>query len=433
MHPRIHLSFLMLLLLPVAARAAEECRPDCTHETKACVCALDGRDITFTAIGGVERRPLRLRQTLDPGDEIGSTDQNAVVALTCPKNSSVNLHGRFRTVIMPPAQGQDCALNLLSGGADVQTNSPTQVSAGTTLMGSKRTTYAMRVSSDATVACMVFEGEVQIQNLATGAAPRSLGPLASASWKQGALQQFGTPIAQADLATTARVYARAETARARSLGVPLSDPPAWQRELETRHGAVLARPQDPLPRIELAGIQTRARLTTAALYQLDLAETLNPSPSQQATIAATKWVVYKQSRRDQDAAVQAERLRTLDPERYKAIQKIEAGISPADRRQPLVTAEATPPIVGSGETTTISVTVKAADGQPIGGADVALSTAGGGFAGSGRLRIEGRTDIDGVFRTEWQCQPCAPGYQIAIEVSGARLSPQKTTLGIKTR
>ena len=261
MHPRIHLPLLMLLVLPVGARAAEQCRPDCTHETKVCVCALDGRDITFTAIGGVERQPLRLRQALDPGDEIASTDQNAVVALTCPKSSSVNLHGRFRTVIMPPAQGQDCALNLLAGGADVQTNNPTQVSAGTTLMGSKRTTYAMRISSDATVACMVFEGEVQIQNLATGAAPRSLGPLASASWKRGALQQFGTPIPQADLATTARVYARAETARARALGVPLSNPAAWQRELETRHAAVLARPQDPLPRIDLAGVQTRARLT----------------------------------------------------------------------------------------------------------------------------------------------------------------------------
>ena len=433
MHPRIHLPLLMLLLLPVGASAAEQCRPDCTHETKACVCALDGRDITFTAIGGVERQPLRLRQALDPGDEIGSTDQNAVVALTCPRNSFVNLHGRFRTIIMPPAQGQDCALNLLAGGAEVQTNSPTQVSAGTTLMGSKRTTYAMRISSDATVACMVFEGEVQIQNLATGAAPRSLGPLASASWKGGALQQFGAPIPQADLATTARVYARAETARARSLSIPLSNPAALQRELETRHAAVLARPQDALPRIDLAGVQTRARITGPALYQLDLAERLNPSHPEQAAIAGARWVVYKQTGREQDAAAEAERLRTLDPERYKTIQKIEAGLASADRRQPLVTAEATPPVVGSGERTVISVRVKAPDGQPIGGADVALSAGGGSFARSGQSRIEGRTDIDGMFRTEWQCQPCAPGYQIAIEISGARLSPQKTILGIKTR
>jgi hypothetical protein len=280
---------------------------------------------------------------------------------------------------------------------------------------------------------MVFEGEVQIQNLATGAAPRSLGPLASASWRGGAQQQFGAPIPQADLATTARVYARAETARARSLGVPLANPDAWQRELETRHAAVLARPQDSSPRIDLAAVQTRARLTAQALYQLDLAERLSPSPPEQATIAATKWVVYRQAGRAQEAAGEAERLRTLDPERYKAIQKIEAGLAPGDRRQPLVTAAATPPIVGSGESTTISVTVKAPDGQPIGGADVALSAGGGGFAGSGRPRIEGRTDIDGVFRAEWQCQPCASGYQIAIEVSGARLLPQKTILGIKTR
>ena len=433
MHTRIHLSLLILLMVPAGAHAAEQCRADCTHETKVCVCALDGRDLTFTAIGGVERQSLQLRQALDPGDEIASTDPNAVVALTCPKSSSVNLHGRFRSVIMPPAQDQDCALNLLAGGAEVQTNNPTQVSAGTTLMGSKRTTYAMRVSSDVTVACMVFEGEVEIRNLATGAPPRSLGPLASASWKRGALQQFGSPIPQGDFQTTARVYARAETARARALGVPLSNPAAWQRELELRHAAVLARPQEALPRIELAGVQTRARLTAPALYQLELAERLNPSRPEQAAIAATKWVVYKQAGQAQHAAVEAERVRALDPERYKTIEKIEAGSAPADRVQPLVTAVAVPPIVGRGENTTIAVTVKTPDGRPIGGADVALTSGGGGFAGSGRPRIEGRTDIDGVFRAEWQCQPCEPGYQIAIEVSGARLSLQKTTLGIKTR
>ena len=188
-----------------------------------------------------------------------------------------------------------------------------------------------------------------------------------------------------------------------------------------------------MPRIDLAGVQTRARVTGPALYQLDLAERLNPSRPEQAAIAAAKWVIYKQTGREQDAAAEAERLRTLDPERYKTIQKIEAGLASADRRQPVVTAEATPPVVGSGERTVISVRVKAPDGQPIGGADVVLSAGGGSFARSGQSRIEGRTDIDGMFRTEWQCQPCAPGYQIAIEISGARLSPQKTILGIKTR
>ena len=164
----------------------------CTHETKACVCAIDGRSVTLTAIGGIDRQPLRLGQALDPGDEIASTDPNAVVALTCPKSSSVNLHGRFRSVILPPASGQDCALSLLAGNADVQTSQPTELGAGTTLMGSKRTTYAMRVSSDATVACVVFEGEVQVQNLATGAV-RPLTTLMSASWKSGVLQQVRCP------------------------------------------------------------------------------------------------------------------------------------------------------------------------------------------------------------------------------------------------
>ena len=125
MPPVTHLTLVALvLLLPVAAEAAGQCNPDCTHGTKACVCAIDGRNVTLTAIGGIDRLPLRLGQALDPGDEIASTDPNAVVALTCPKSSSVNLHGRFRSVILPPGSGQDCALSLLAGNADVQTNQP---------------------------------------------------------------------------------------------------------------------------------------------------------------------------------------------------------------------------------------------------------------------------------------------------------------------
>jgi hypothetical protein len=429
-----HLTLVALVLLPVAAEAAGQCNPDCTHATKACVCAIDGRNVTLTAIGGIDRQPLRLGEALDPGDEIASADPNAVVALTCPKGSSVNLHGRFRSVILPPGSGQDCALSLLAGNADVQTSQPTELSAGTTLMGSKRTTYAMRVSSDATVACVVFEGEVQVHNLATGAV-RPLTTLMSASWKSGALQQYGAPIPDSDLSSTARLYARAETARLRARDGSVTNPAALQRELEAKYAAVLRAPQDARARFGLAALLTRVRLSSAALYQLDVAERLGATGSDQAAvIAATRWVIFKQDRRDEDAAKEAEKLRTIDPARYKLLQEVEAKSASAENRPPTVTAAATPAVVGPGQPTTIAITVRNASGRPVSGAKVVVSADGGTFTGAGQPRvIDGVTSAEGIFRAEWRCQPCAPAYQIGVEVSGAGLRPQKTTIGVKSR
>ena len=436
MPPVTHLTLVALvLLLPVAAEAAGQCNPDCTHGTKACVCAIDGRNVTLTAIGGIDRQPLRLGEALDPGDEIASTDPNAVVALTCPKSSSVNLHGRFRSVILPPGSGQDCALSLLAGNADVQTSQPTELSAGTTLMGSKRTTYAMRVSSDATVACVVFEGEVQVHNLATGAV-RPLTTLMSASWKSGALQQVRCPhlrLGFVEHGSAVRPGRNRPGSRARRVGCQPGGSAARARS-EVRGGAAGAR-RTQRARLELATLQARVRLSSPALYQLDVAERLGATGSEQAAvIAATRWVIFKQDRREQDAAKEAEKLRTIDPARYKLLQELEAKSAPAESRPPSVTAAATPAVVAPGQPATIAVTVRNASGRPVSGAKVVVSADGGTFTGAGQPRvIDGVTSAEGIFRAEWRCQPCAPAYQFGVEVSGTGLQSQKTTLGVKTR
>jgi len=78
--------------------------------------------------------------------------------------------------------------------------------------------------------------------------------------------------------------------------------------------------------------------------------------------------------------------------------------------------------------------VRNAAGQPVGGARVVLSADGGSFSGAKRPSVaEGVSSPDGLFRAEWRCQPCAAAYQIAVEVSGAGLPPQKTTVGVKIR
>lgn len=446
MRPRLHLSFFVLAALcPGAVGAAEQCSPDCTHPTKACICAIDAEEVAFTPIGGIDRHPPQLRQALNPGDEIASADENAIVGLTCPGNSDVKLHGRFRAVIMPAAAGQDCALNLLAGNADVLTDNPTQVSSGETLMGSRRTMYGIRVSGDATIECVVFEGLVGVQNLKTGTT-RPLQANAKASWRGGQLLQYGAPVARSDIADTTRVYARADVARAQAFGVSIEDPDSFRRALQSNYAAVLARPDDPSARIQLAALQTIARISAPALYHLERAERLNPRrPEERAALAATKTVAYRQVGRERDAQIEAEKLRKIDPERYKAIQQIDPKVQrlersaydPSVRRapaaQPVITVAAAPPIVGTGEATTISVAVRTPEGKPIGGAKVVLMAAGGTFPRTGQARIEGVTDANGAFRTEWLCRPCVSAHRIDIEVTAPQLAPAKTTVDVKTR
>ena len=128
---------------------------------------------------------------------------------------------------------------------------------------------------------------------------------------------------------------------------------------------------------------------------------------------------------------------TIDPARYQLLQEVEAKAikaAPADTRPPSVTAAATPPTVTPGQPTTIAVTVRNASGRPLSGAKVVVSADGGTFTGAGQPRvIDGVTSAEGIFRAEWRCQPCAPAYQIGVEVSGVGLQSQKTTLGVKTR
>jgi hypothetical protein len=288
--------------------------------------------------------------------------------------------------------------------------------------------------SDATVACVVFDGDVEVQNLATGAV-RPLGPLMSASWKGGALQQYGARVTDAELSATARLSARAETARARERGAAVGNPAELQRQLAIRHLAVLQRPQDATARLDLAALQARAHLSIPALYQLTVAERLAPAGSEHAAaIAAARWVIYKQDRREAEAAREAEKLRTLDPARYKRLQEIEANAAPSPRGSAGLAAVATPPVVSPGEATTIAVTVRNAAGRPAAGAKVVLSAEGGSFSGARQPRIiEGVTSSDGVFRAEWRCQPCAAGYEIGVEVSGAALPAQKTTVSVTIR
>ena len=92
------------------------------------------------------------------------------------------------------------------------------------------------------------------------------------------------------------------------------------------YAAVLRAPQDARARLELATLQSRVRLSSPALYQLDVAERLGAAGSDQAAaIAATRWVIYKQDRREQDAA---KRGREAPDDRPRPLQ-----VTPGDRSE----------------------------------------------------------------------------------------------------
>ena len=437
---------LALLGFPAPSLAADQCSADCTHPTKACVCAIDpASPVAITAIGGVERQRLVVRQALEIGDELVSANENAVVGLTCPGGSDVKLHGRFRTVIMPGAPGQDCVLNLLAGSADVLTDQRTELTSGETLMGSQRTLYSMRVTRDREapqVECLVFEGEAEVQY--RQAVPKlSLGASRKASIRAG--QVARDVVSPRDVQAASVVYSRADLARARALGVRIENPDAFKEALRSGYAAVLATPTDPAPRIALAELQTSARISRQALYHLDKAEKLEPARiDQKAAIAATKMTLYKRIGREQDAAVEAEKLRKLDPEKYRKIQRDEPpNIDRSTRQvnQPpgaalsgmVITATAEPEVVRRDQSTTLVVKVATRDGQPIAGAKVMLTAGGGLFPRTGQPRDEGVTDASGFVRAQWLCKECAPAYQISVGVTATDFPVGKATIAVKTR
>lgn len=304
----------------------EECGADCVHPEKACVCVLDaqGSKIEWTPVGGIEHKPLQLRQALEIGDELSNSNASAIVELTCPGGSNLKLHGQFRAVIMPGDAGQDCAFNLLAGNADLLTENTTQITSGETVMGSKRTQYGMRVSraeEGVQIECVVFEGEAEVSNR-NRRWRRNLESSEKAVWKRGVVVEDIRPVSTDEIKAAAILYSRVDVARATERGIQVSDPKALQASLEMSYIRVLEKPKDPAPRIELAALQTVALSPKQALYHLNRAETFGSSdPEEKTAIAMTKWVAFKQIGLDKEAEGESEKVRKLDPERYKQLQQ----------------------------------------------------------------------------------------------------------------
>lgn len=301
MRRQSQLFFICLAALAVAPlRSAEQCRQDCTSPDAVCVCALDSDPrasrgpvgIFITRLGSPDREAAQFRSSIRVGDLVESAQAGAAMELTCPNGSSVKLAGAFRAVLLPPSPGQDCAFSLLNGMVNVLGDQPTEVRSGLVVMGSKRTNYGLatfRRTERPDAEAWVYEGEALCQ-ASPGGRTLNVGPgdkmlLGEGKWVRATV----TP---RDIERGAVLFARLDVARARAFSVPIENPEAAYVALRDAYAAVLLRPADPKPRMELAVQQINLKLSAAALYNIGKVEESALETRQRAMLAVARGFAY---------------------------------------------------------------------------------------------------------------------------------------------
>jgi hypothetical protein len=316
---------------------AQQCRADCSSADAVCVCAVDldpravrGPSAIFiTRLGSSDREPAQFRSAVQVGDLVESNETGAAMELTCPKGSSVKLAGAFRAVLLPPADGQDCVFSLLSGVVNVVGDQPTEVRSGLVVMGSKRTNYGLatfRRSGQPDAEAWVYEGEALCQ-ASPGGRTLNVGPGEKMLLGEG--RWFRATVTSRDIEMGAVLFARLDVARARTatvdttrthtaLSPPIENVEAAYVALKNTYSAVLRKPADPEPRMELAVQQINLKLPSAALYNMSKVEEQALEKRQRAMVAVIRGFAYQElgeKERAQQLFLQA---RQIDPEVLEA-------------------------------------------------------------------------------------------------------------------
>jgi hypothetical protein len=338
-------------LLTPAGALAQQCEGVCTDPAKACVCIVAPPNARFN-LTRVGERPQdgKVGLALNPGDQVASTDSDAIVELACPGGSEVKLHGLFHALVLVSAEGQDCAFNLLDGNADVLARKPTSLDAGEALMGSISTQYGMRVDRAGRwprFECVVFEGLAQVRYRGDETFDLAESGQATLSDNGGVEKRSITP---ETVAAASQVYARADVARLAARGAPPTDSAALVAQLTSAYATVFARPRDVDARLQMASLQTNLGNARQVLYQVDQAERIDPARTQlNADVAVLKYNAYTKLGQQENANEQAQRIKRLDPQRYNRLPEAVIRDSqrinePLGRAQPQEGVEETRPV-----------------------------------------------------------------------------------------
>lgn len=431
-------------LVALGSRHATAQATPCSDPSRSCVAVLDSSIQSFRiALGSFDREALTLGMALDAGDELISSGGGVALELSCPNGAIVKFSGPVRATVLPPSQTGDCAIALASGSLDILTDAPTTVQSGEVTLGSERTVYAVRVSHVAqrpTRELLVYDGDVSIRS-----------PQASEQISAGhKVQTRGLaierqPINRADIDRAATVYANIDLLRARVAGTPIEDPAATSTTLRTSYANVFSAPANPAYQLDIAVQQVNLRIPNQALYHLRRADQHAPTEnSSRAMIALTRSVAYHELGNREQATVQYEEAKRIDPQviqqsritAYKLnprlIEPIQAHELPVTSPMTM-TAIAVPSTIRAGAATTIRVHIASSGGVPMPDASIRVSAGGGAFGGNQGTEVSGTTNARGDFMTTWTCAPCAPAYvlQIAAEKPGYQSATRELRVQIQ--
>ncbi|MEM9554363.1 MAG: CsgG/HfaB family protein [Acidobacteriota bacterium] len=241
--------------------------------------------------GAFEAEDAAPSMTLAVGDSllVPDLDERGIQArVACSDETEVRLDEAFEVVVLPPGGSLDCNLLVLRGAVDLQTDAPTRLQSGETVMGSRATQYGVRLiptRRGQVQEVLVFEGEIVLhaageETLELPAGQKVVvtsrlsdgpggGTTRPTDWTRVALDGD-------DVQRVANVYARLDTATL--LEAEGDGPEAGRLDvgtvgmLEELYAQTLMRPDDPKARLALASAQLDVGLPAwTATYQLDRA------------------------------------------------------------------------------------------------------------------------------------------------------------------
>lgn len=234
---------------------------------------------------------LALNTRLGVGDLITSTAQDVLVELTCvrppgatpaadaggqppgsPEGTPFRLSSGFRAVVLPATAQAPCVLELLSGGVDVETDEPTVVNAAGIVLGTRGTTFAVRLRrTPQGVVCdgVVFEGLLDLNPPQRTTVVLEQGR----AWQWNVTASAGkqAPVADDVLRESARVHTLFDLAAVNPAvftTTSVTERRAAGQKLFTSRAAVLREPTNLEARVGLAAAQSAVGLTRNASLQL---------------------------------------------------------------------------------------------------------------------------------------------------------------------
>lgn len=290
-------------------------------------------DVTCFRLADMDEVPASLDMKLEVGDELIGTG-SVSVELECAGGSLLRFDGRFRLLLTEPSEGQDCAINLLAGNANVTSENPTGMTSGETTMGSAGTIYEFRVSKGPQgieQECVVYEGQVDVKYGSHSRLKLSGGQ--KSAWQRGQRVRRAQ-VQKKDVERVAALYARLDASKARlptvrdpEDGTPLSPRAVRQdayKELSSLYQQVLERPQDSEARLNLAVRQLNYSNNDEAFYHAKQAEGRAKNKTEKAYIALTQAALYSEMGDEQRASQQLRRARELDPKIFN-LRELKAG------------------------------------------------------------------------------------------------------------